>query len=75
MIIDMWYGDDVKSVDKVTYTFYDGDCEYRGNLYKNGKPIGDYRTQDSTEIEKTFSWLKWECSGNPNYNYRLVKEV
>ena len=74
MNIDMWYGDDIKDVDEVTYTFYDRDCEYRGNLYKNGKMIGDYSTQDSTEIEKTFTWLNWDCSGSPNYNHRLVKK-
>lgn len=68
MTIDMWYGDKIEDVDKVSYTFYDRDSEYRGNLYKDGKPIGDYRTQDSTEIEKVFSWLSWEIGSAPLYN-------
>lgn len=72
MTIDMWYGDDVKNADEVTFTFYDRDGEYRGTIYSAGKAIGDYRANSRLEIEKTFPWMKLECSGNPLYNNYLV---
>ena len=40
--IDMWYGDDHKEADKIDVSFYANDGEYRGNIYKTGKMIGDY---------------------------------
>ncbi len=33
--IDMWYGDSYKEADRIDIAFYDSDCEYRGNIYKN----------------------------------------
>lgn len=68
MKIDMWYDDDIKSADEVTYTFYDRDAEYRGVIYREGKAIGDYSTSDSLEIEKFFPWLSWETGSAPLYN-------
>lgn len=60
--IDMWYGDDHKEADKIDINFYDLDCEYRGNIYKDGKIIGDYVCIDSIELEKAFPQLtfKWD---------------
>lgn len=55
--IDMWYGDDHKQADKIDITFYPNDGEYRGNIYKNGKMIGDYVCDDSIELEKSFLQL------------------
>lgn len=55
--IDMWYGDDHKQADKIDITFYPNDGEYRGNIYKNGKMIGDYVCNDSIELEKSFTQL------------------
>lgn len=55
--IDMWYGDDHKKTDKIDITFYDKDCKYRGNIYKDGKYIGDYVCDDSIELEKSFPQL------------------
>ena len=55
--IDMWYGDDQKQADKIDITFYPNDGEYRGNIYKNGKMIGDYVCDDSIELEKSFLQL------------------
>ena len=53
--IDMWYGDDHKEADKIDVSFYPNDGEYRGNIYKNGKTIGDYTSNNSVELEKSFS--------------------
>lgn len=55
--IDMWYGNNYKDCDKIDITFYPNDCEYRGNIYKDKKMIGDYVCDDSIELEKTFSQL------------------
>lgn len=60
-MIDMWYGDNYKECDKIDISFYPNSGEYRGNIYKNKKCIGDYSLKSSTEIEKkfnhlTFSW-------------------
>ena len=51
----MWYGDDHKKADKIDISFYPNDGEYRGNIYKNGKTIGDYTSNNSVELEKSFS--------------------
>ncbi len=55
--IDMWYGNDRKEADRIDITFYPNDGEYRGNIYKNGKIIGDYVCNDSVELENTFPQL------------------
>ena len=55
--IDMWYNDKPTDADNVNVFFYDLDCEYRGNIYKAGKIIGDYVCTDSTELEKVFPQL------------------
>ena len=57
MFIDLWYGNKVSEVDALTISFSDLDCEYRGNMYKAGKAIGDFSTKDSTEIQKAFPHL------------------
>ncbi len=57
--IDMWYGNSHKEADKIDVTFYPGDEEYRGNVYKDGKIIGDYACNDSVELENTFTQLKF----------------
>ena len=58
--VDMWYGNSVKEADCIDIAFYDSDCEYRGNIYKNGKAIGDYSAKNSLAIEKRFSHLKFK---------------
>lgn len=55
--IDMWYGDDHKQADKIDITFYSNEEKYRGNIYKDGKYIGDYTCDDSVELERTFPQL------------------
>ena len=55
--IDMWYKDNYIEADKIDVFFYDSDGEYRGNIYKNGKIIGDYICTDSIELENTFNQL------------------
>ena len=54
MIIDMWYGNEPETVEKLDVYFYPNEGVYRGNLYKAGKMIGDYVTNDSLELEKSF---------------------
>ena len=60
--IDMWYGHDHKEADKIDIFFHANTGKYIGNIYKNGKIIGDYVCTDSVELEKTFPHLqfKWD---------------
>lgn len=60
--IDMWYNDDYKKADKIDITFYPNSCDYRGNIYKDNKMIGDYICNDSIELKCKFNQLnfKWE---------------
>jgi len=55
--IDMWYGHEPSEADKIDIAFYPNDGEYRGNIYKNNKCIGDYTCNGSIELEKAFSHL------------------
>lgn len=52
MKIDFWYGDTLEAIECIDYTFYPNDGEYRGNLYKGGRAVGDYVTKNSSELEK-----------------------
>lgn len=56
LVIDMWYGDKFEPKKYAADdSFYGNDGEYRGNIYDNtGKPIGDYRSDNSVLIEKNF---------------------
>jgi hypothetical protein len=58
MVVDMWYNDKISDVDKITWGFYDLDCQYRGNMYINNKCVGDFSTPDSLAIQQTFPQLK-----------------
>jgi hypothetical protein len=51
---DFWYGHTLKDADRVTVSFSDCECIYRGNLWKDGEPIGDFWSYDSVAIEKRF---------------------
>lgn len=55
MVIDLWYNDKPEDVTKVTCSFSDTDCIYRGNLYNGNRIIGDFSSRDSVEIEDTFN--------------------
>ena len=57
MMIDMWFGDKPDQADEISISFYPHDCEYRGNIYKNKKAIGDFASTNSLEIEKAFPQL------------------
>lgn len=57
LFIDMWYGDKKEDADKIDITFYPNAGEYRGNIYKGGKIIGDYMAKDSAILEKSFPQL------------------
>ena len=55
--IDMWYGDDHKEADKIYIALSPDDGEYRGDIYKDGKIVGDYVCNNSVELEKSFPQL------------------
>lgn len=57
LFVDMWYGDQKESADKIDISFYPGDGVYRGNIYKDGKMIGDYVCPDSLLLDKLFPQL------------------
>ena len=57
--IDMWYGNKSEEADRIDVIFYPNNCEYRGNIYKDGKYIGDYICTDSIELEKRFPQLEF----------------
>ena len=55
--IDMWYGDSPEDADKIDVSFCPNEGIYRGNIYKNGKFIGDYWCRDSLLLERVFPQL------------------
>lgn len=57
-MLDMWYGDSPRDADRIDIYFSDLDCMYRGNIYRNGRPIGDYTTRDARRIEHMFPQLR-----------------
>jgi len=52
--IDMWYKNKHKEADKIDIEYYPNEGRYRGNIYKDGKIIGDYSCDNSLELENTF---------------------
>lgn len=55
--LDMWYGDSPHNADKIDIYFSDLDCIYHGNIYQNGRIIGDYSAEDAVQIERKFPQL------------------
>ena len=55
--IDMWYGHKPEEVTGINWSFSDLDCVYRGNLYKNGKTIGDFTADTMPEVQEAFPQL------------------
>ena len=55
--IDFWHGETAAEADKIDSLFYPNSGEYRGNIYKEGKIIGDYTCSSSVELEKLFPQL------------------
>ena len=60
ILIDMWYGDDHLTADKITVAFYDLDNEYRGNIYRRGEIIGDFSARSWEPLEKAFPQLTFK---------------
>ena len=52
--IDYWYGHKREDITGVDCWFSDSDCEYRGNIYKENRAIGDYVADDSGDVEREF---------------------
>lgn len=57
--VDMWYGNAKEEADGISITFYPNSGEYRGNIYKEGKIIGDYTCESSVELEDAFPQLEF----------------
>lgn len=55
--LDMWYGDSPRDADKIDIFFSGLDCIYLGNIYQNGRIIGDYAAKEAAQIEKMFPQL------------------
>lgn len=52
---DWWYGKIINlSLCTATVTFYPNEGIYRGNIYYEGKAVGDFWSNDSVAIEKRF---------------------
>ncbi len=54
MKIDWWYGKKDLKKCGVTVSFYPNDGKYRGIIYHEGKCVGDFVSESSTEIEKVW---------------------
>lgn len=61
VVVDMWYGDLASDAEKINIIFYPNECIYRGNIWVNGRIVGDYWATSSTALEKRFPQLvfKW----------------
>lgn len=55
--IDMWYEYKPEEVTGINWSFYGYDVVYRGNLYKNGKTIGDFTADTMQEVQEAFPQL------------------
>ncbi|MGO5421841.1 hypothetical protein [Mediterraneibacter faecis] len=55
--IDMWYEYNPEEVTGINWSFYGYDVVYRGNLYKNGKTIGDFTADTMQEVQEAFPQL------------------
>lgn len=58
-MIDLWYGNKPDEVDYLDIFWNDLNGGYSGNLYKGGKMIGDYTSDDLSDIEKAFPQLEY----------------
>ena len=75
--IDMWYGDKSTEVDKLDIAFYPNEGKYRGNLYRNGKIIGDYVCDSSEQLKNTFDYLTfdWDVNNPRAYKHQTSMRV
>lgn len=55
--IDMWYEYKPEEVTGINWSFYGYDVVYHGNLYKNGKTIGDFTADTMQEVQEAFPHL------------------
>lgn len=55
IITDFWYGDAMAGCDGIDCFFSDCDCVYCGNLYKNGRAVGDFTARTLQAIQS--AWL------------------
>ena len=62
MKIDMWYGDKFEKGKYGADAYFTPGNGYAGNIYDNtGKTIGDYKMNNSVEIEKNFL-IEWKSA-------------
>lgn len=56
--IDMWYKNNPKEITGIDWSFSDLDCVYHGNVYKDGKIIGDFTADTMQEVQEAFPHLE-----------------
>lgn len=55
--INMWYEYKPEEVTGINWSFYGYDVVYRGNLYRDGKTIGDFTADTMQEVCRAFPHL------------------
>ena len=50
-MIDLWYPNERGNINGMDCSFSDCDCIYRGNLYANERPVGDFSARDSRVVK------------------------
>lgn len=58
--VDMWYKNNPKEITGINWSFSDLDFVYSGNLYKDGKTIGDFTADTMQEVCRAFPHLAEE---------------
>lgn len=51
-MVDIWYEEERKNINGMDCYFSDCDCVYRGNLYVDRRPVGDYSAKNSEIVER-----------------------
>ena len=55
--IDMWYKNNPKEITGIDWSFSGLDCVYHGNVYKDGKTIGEFTADTMQEVQEAFPHL------------------
>jgi hypothetical protein len=55
--IDLWNGNKLEEIEELDYSFYTNPVEIRGNLYIRGEAVGDFSTDDSSELIALMNYI------------------
>lgn len=58
--INLWYGNKPSEIDNLDISWSDNRLAYVGNLYIKGKPVGDFTTENTKQVEEWFSQFDWD---------------